>query len=335
LKKARELQPDIISLHNTHEGYFKTSLLKKLSKIAPIAWTLHDMWSFTGNAVHTFGDESWKQMKCGRDEKKIYPHIGLNTGQWLLKQKRKIYKKSNLHLITPSEWLTNLARQSPVFADKTVTTINHGLDMKFFSPKDKLICRKALGIDTDAKLIMFCSAGDLEVSPWKGGPLLIDILKKLNKNTDKPIHFLAVGPGGLSSVMNLDNLKIHPVGYVSSQTFMPMLYSASDLLIYPTRADSFSLVLMESIACGTPCITFNVGGCGDVIKEGISGLLVDPFDVDTFAAKTLELLADDTRLKILSQSALQFAHQQFDDKYIAGKHHELFNTLINQAGGTP
>ncbi|MCP5054297.1 MAG: glycosyltransferase, partial [bacterium] len=137
LKKARQLKPDIISLHNTHEGYFKTSLLKKLSKIAPIAWTLHDMWSFTANAAATFGDESWKQMKSGPGEKKIYPHIGIDTGRMLLKQKRRIYNKSHLHIITPSKWMTEQANQSPVFENKPITTIPHGLDLDLFSPRDR------------------------------------------------------------------------------------------------------------------------------------------------------------------------------------------------------
>jgi glycosyltransferase involved in cell wall biosynthesis len=330
LKKARELQPDIISLHNTHEGYFKTGLLKKLSKIAPIAWTLHDMWSFTGNAVHTFGDESWKQLRTGKGEKKSYPHIGIDTGRWLMKQKRRIYRKSDLHIITPSNWLSHLAAQSPVFENKTITTIHHGLDLDFFSPKDKTICRQALGIDLNAKLVLFSSAGDLDVSPWKGGPLMLDVLKALNKTTAQPLHFLAVGPGGLNAVKHLEKLLVHKIGYVSSQTFLPLLYSAADLFIYPTRADNSPLVLIESIACGTPAITFDIGGCSDIIKDNISGTLVKPFEISTFAQKTMQLLEDEARLKSLSSSTREFAQQKFDIADMAKNHQQLFNTLLNK-----
>ncbi len=328
LKKARELQPDIISLHNTHEGYFKTSLIKKLSRIAPIAWTLHDMWSFTANAVHTFGDESWLQLKSGPGESRIYPHIGLNTGAWLLRQKRRIYRKSRLHIITPSRWLSGLAGLSPVFAGKPITTIPHGLDLQFYAPKDKAACRNVLGIDPDAKVIVFSSADDMDISPWKGGSLLIDILTALNQHTTFPIQLLAIGKGELKAVAALKNLQLYRTGYVSSQVFMPILLSAADLFVYPTRADSFGLVLAETIACGTPAVTFAIGGCSDIIQDHISGVLVKPFDVDTFAKHTLRLLGNTRELNQLSCSARLFAEQTFGIETMAKTHYELFNAII-------
>lgn len=328
LEKSREINPDIISLHNTHEGYFKTALLKKLSKIAPIAWTLHDMWSFTGNAAHTFGDESWKQLKTGKGEKKIYPHIGIDTGRWLLRQKRRIYKKSNIHFITPSRWLYNQAGQSPVFENKPIHQIPHGINLELFKPKDKLCCRKVLDIDPEAKVIIFSSAGDLDICPWKGGTLLIDILKAVDRKAPFKIHLLVVGKGELKEVLHLKNLKVVRVGYVTSEKFMTLLLSAADLFINPTRADSFGLVLAESIACGTPAVTFDVGGCRDVIRDDVNGSLITPFDTETFADKTIEILSDKEKLERLSDSSLKFAEAHFSIRDIAKKHYELFTSII-------
>jgi glycosyltransferase involved in cell wall biosynthesis len=327
LKKARELKPDIISLHNTHEGYFKTALLKKLSKIAPIAWTLHDMWSFTANAVHTFDDESWKRLRPGKGEKRSYPHIGINTGRWLLKQKRRIYRKSDIHVITPSQWLGQLASQSPVFENKPVVTIPHGIDLEFFNPRDKTTCRKALGIDEDAKVLLFCSAGDIDISPWKGGPLLTDILTEINRKTNRKLVLIAIGKGEMKEARQLEHLELYRVGYVSSQSFMPLLYSAADLMIYPTRADTFPLVLVESVASGTPAITFDIGGCGDIIRSNTSGVLVPSFDIDSFAAQTLQLLDNPAQLAQLSASARNFAEEHLDIAGMAKKHYELFTNI--------
>jgi len=330
LKKAKEIRPDIISLHNTHEGYFKTAFLKKLSKIAPIAWTLHDMWSFTANAVHTFGDESWKQLKSGKGEKKIYPHIGIDTGRWLLRQKRRIYRKSDIHIITPSQWLFNLTGQSPVFENKKVYHILHGVDLDFFSKKDKISCRKILGITEDALVIIFTSAGDLEASPWKGGKLLVDIVKAIDSKTDREIHVLVMGKGELKELLHLKNIRLHKTGYVSSEKFVPILLSASDLFINPTRADNLSVALIESIACGVPAITFDVGGCGDIIKEDVSGCLIKPFDVIAFADKTIELLKNKKRLAELSKDARQFAEKHFGLADMTKKHYDLFTVIIRE-----
>jgi len=328
LKKARELKPDIISMHIIHGGYFKTSHLKKLSKIAPIVWTLHDMWSFTGNAAHTFGDESWKQLECSKEENKIYPHIGLNRGKQLLKRKRRVYKKSNLHIVVPSRWLYNLAKQSPVFENKPIHRIAHGVDLESFRPRDKASCREALGIPVNAKVSMFSSSDDLAVSPWKGGQLLVDILTAIDSRVDEPIETLVLGKGRLSGLEHLRHLNIRQMGYINNEELISLLLSAADLFIYPTKADSLGLVLVESTASGTPCITFAVGGCTDVIENGVGGFQIEPFDTEAFAAKTVELLNDREKREKLSIAARKFARDHFDLKDMAAAYHRLFQQVL-------
>jgi glycosyltransferase involved in cell wall biosynthesis len=327
LKKARELKPDIISLHIVHGGYFKTSHIKKLSKIAPIVWTLHDMWPFAGNAAHTFGDESWKQLKASKPETKIYPHIGINRGRQLLKRKRRIYKKSNLHVVVPSQWLYNLVKQSPVFENKSTHRIVHGLDLELFKPGDKASCRRALGIPGDAKVLMFSSSDDLAKSPWKGGQLLVDILTAIDSRVDSSIETLVLGKGQLTTLKHLKNLNLHQMGYINNEKLITILLSAADLFIYPTRADSLGLVLVESIACGTPCITFDLGGCTDVIQNGVSGYLIEPFDTEKFADKTIEVLNNKEKLESLSQTSRKFAEENFDITDMAKRYYQLFLSM--------
>ncbi|MGE5340254.1 MAG: glycosyltransferase [Candidatus Omnitrophota bacterium] len=326
LKKVNELKPDVISLHVTHGGYFKTSLIRDLSRLAPVVWTLHDMWPFTANAAHTFGDESWKQLKSGSHETAIYPHIGWNTGKWLLKRKKNIYKNANIRMIAPSQWMADQARQSPVFENKPIHRITHGLDLDFFKPLDKTSCKKALHLDANARVLMFSSADDLEHSPWKGGQLLIDILTAIDSKIQGKhrLEVLVLGKGRLSGLQHLKNLTLHPIGHFHSETLIRTLFCASDLFIYPTRADSLGLVLVESIACGTPCITFAIGGCTDVIQNGISGYLIEPFDTNLFADKAVELLNDPETRDALSRSARSYAETHFGLKTMAEKYHEIF-----------
>jgi glycosyltransferase involved in cell wall biosynthesis len=327
LKKARELKPDIISLHIVHGGYFKTSHIKKLSKIAPIVWTLHDMWPFVANAAHTFGDESWKQLKGSKQETRIYPHIGINRGKQLLKRKRRIYKKSNLHVVVPSQWLYSLAKQSPVFENKPIYRIVHGLDLELFKPNDKASCRRTLGIPGDAKVLMFSSSDDLSKSPWKGGQLLVDILTAIDSRVDRKIETLVLGKGHLSSLQHLKNLNLHQMDYINNEKLITILLSAADLFIYPSRADSLGLVLVESIACGTPCITFDLGGCTEVIQDDTSGYLIEPFDTKKFASKTIQVLNNKEKLESLSQTSRKFAEENFDIKDMARRYYDLCSSL--------
>jgi glycosyltransferase involved in cell wall biosynthesis len=335
MKKARAFKPDIISLHNIHGGYFRTPLLKKLSKIAPIVWTLHDMWAFTANAAHTFGDESWKHLKKGKGEKNIYPFIGIDTGNWLIKRKKKIYKKSDIHLVTPSHWLYDLAKEAPVFEGKEVFHIWHGIDLDTFKKKDKASCRRALGIAEDAKVFMFASADDLSKSRWKGGTLLTDILTAIDSKTNETIDILVLGRGQLEGLDHLKHLRIHQLGFLKSERFLPILFSAADMIIYPSRADSLGLVLVEGIACETPCITFRVGGCVDVVQDDVSGYLIEPFDIEAFAGKTLELLNDKEKLKEMSGKAREWAEKHFSLEDMGKKYYELFDSLLSGGGAGP
>jgi glycosyltransferase involved in cell wall biosynthesis len=332
IKKAREFKPDIISLHNIHGGYFRTPLLKRLSKVAPIVWTLHDMWAITANAAHTFGDESWKHLKSGKDEKNIYPFLGIDTGNWLIKQKKKIYRKSDLYFVTPSQWLFQLAKEAPVLAGKEdrVFLIPHGIDLELFKKRDKKSCRRALGIAEDAKVFMFSSADDISKSSWKGGKLLLDILAAIDAKTNETIDILVLGRGRMESLAHLKNLKVHHLGFINSEQFLPVLFSACDLVIYPSRADSLGLVLVEAIACETPCITFRVGGCVDVIRDDVNGHVVEPFDVETFADKTLALLANEEKLRNMSVNARQWAETHFSLAAMAKKYHGLFETIFKK-----
>lgn len=325
---VKKLAPDIIYLRNIHGGYFKTSLINKLSKLAPIVWTLSDMWSFTGHCAHSFGNMAWKQMESGCPDLNIYPTIGLDTGKWLLQRKKRIYRNSNITIVTPSKWLYNLVRQSPVFKTKKIIQIYNGFDLDIFTPKDKAACRVALNIPQKAKVLMFSSQNLAKRNPWKGGDDLINILNEINNMTNEKIHLLVTGNGDLYELYKFDNLIIHQFGYIKNDIFLAACYSASDLLLYPTRADNLPNVLIEAISCGTPCITFDVGGCGEIIQDGIDGFVIECFDVEQFSTKVIEMLNKPNKLQALSLNARKSAESKFTLGKMCRNYYNLFNKTV-------
>ncbi|MEI7810816.1 MAG: glycosyltransferase [Ignavibacteria bacterium] len=324
-QKVKELKPDIISLHNTLGGYFETPMIAELSKQAPIVWTMHDMWTFTGNSAHTFGDESWKEMKNSRSNAKSFPALGINTGSFLLRQKKRIYAASNVSFVAPSKWLYNLAIQSPVLEGREVRHIFNGLDLEIFSPMDKARAREELNIPREAKTLMF-SAEKLSKNIYKGGRDLIQILKLIGSMAKTEIHLLILGLGEIEEISELKNFRIHSAGYVQDEVKMRLCLSAADMLVFPTKADNLSNALVEAVSCGTPAITFDIGGCGEIIKDNISGRLIKPFDLNDFAEKTVRLLFDETRLQELSGSARAYAAENFSLKDMSRKYFELFSS---------
>jgi glycosyltransferase involved in cell wall biosynthesis len=322
LELVRELKPDVISLHNTHGGYFETSLLEKISVYAPVVWTLHDMWSFTGNSAHTFGDESWKEMRNTSALTKIYPAIGFNTGQWLLKRKKKIYQRSRLTIVCPSKWLFNLAEQSPVFQGKRVQHINNGVDLNVFRPHDKTTARARLGVPDADRVIMF-SAEHLNDSQWKGGNDLLEMLSAIDNMISFRSVLLVVGSGRLQGDQVFKNLRVHYTGFVHAEETLVDCYCSSDLFLYPTKADNLPNVLVEAIACGIPCATFDIGGCKEIIVDGYNGLVLEKGN----NVPLLRLLTDRHTLSKMSVNARQYAEEHFSIEKMGEQYYNLFESL--------
>ena len=328
LKFTRQYKPDIINLHNVQGGYFAVPLLLKISAIAPVVWTLHDMWSFTGNASHTFGNMSWKYLKNDPALAKIQPSIGINTGAWLLKQKKRIYHNTRLSIVTPSCWLKELAEQSPVFVGKNIFHIFNGVDTTVFYSGGKETARQKLGIPVNNKTIMFSSHFLNKNNPWKGGADLLDILGKINAATNEKINLLMTGEGSIQELDGFTKFNVFNKGYIKEEAGMRDCYTAADLFIYPTRADNLPNVLVESIACNTPCITFDIGGNKEIVQHDFNGILIQPFDHAAFAGKTLALLNNKDRLDGLSANCSFVTKKHFLLEEMVKNYFTLFKTLV-------
>ena len=329
LRYAKEIKPDVISLHNILGGYFKTSLLIELSEIAPIIWTIHDMWAMTGNAAHAFGDESFLEMKAFKGERKHYPSIGINNGNKLLQRKKEIYSKANFSVVCPSEWLAAYARRSPVFEGKQVSQIFNGVDLNTFCVKDKAALRKKYYISEDAKVIIF-SAENLKFSEFKGGKSLIRILESINSLSPFDIQLIVIGKGNLQNLTHLEHFNIIQTGYIQSEEKMADYLCLSDVLLYPTKADNLPNVLIESIACGTPAVTNDIGGCKEIIKDNFNGFIIDQNDDIAAAKKVIDLLSDQTLLSQFSSNARKYAVEHFDIKTMTDKYYHLFNDVLSK-----
>jgi glycosyltransferase involved in cell wall biosynthesis len=323
LKKAHEFNPDIISLHNTIGGYFRTKDLIKLSKIAPIVWTFHDMWPFTNNGAHTYGNNSWQDLESFSGENKIFPWTGINWGGWLLKQKQKIYSQSNITLITPSKWMYELAKKSPVFLNKKIFQVYHGIDTSVFKPLEKIKSKDKLGINKNDKVLLFVAE-----KTGKSGSKLEKILSSINTSTEFPITFIIIGEK-TGKEYYFQNLKIIEAGYISDEKRLAEYYSAADLFVYPTLAESFGLVLAEAISCGTPCITDNIGPISEIIVNNYNGVILEYSTPEEYSKHILDLLLDEKRLNEYSRNAIEFAQENFSIKLMAKEYSNIFNSVYS------
>ncbi len=274
LRGIRKIDPDIIHLHNLHGFSINLPLLFRYIKRndIPTVWTLHDCWAFTGKCPYftMVNCDKWKT-GCSRcPQLKGYPKALLDVSQMMWKLKRKWFTGvPNMTIVTPSQWLCDLAKQS-YLKDYDIKVINNGIDLETFRPTPSNFHEK-YGIDRTQHIALFVAFG------WearKGLDVVINLAEKLPES----YQIVVVGTDdNVDKELPSNILSIHRT---QNQRELAEIYTAADLFVNPTREENFPTVNMEALACGTPVITFKTGGSPEILDE-TCGIVV-PCD-DTLA----------------------------------------------------
>lgn len=269
------LKPDVVHLHWINEGFLKIEDLVKIK--APIVWSLHDNWAFTGGCHIKWDCDSYLKL-CGS-----CPHLGSNRlndlSKSLFEKKARIYKSlPNLTVIGLSKWITESARNSALFSSHRVVNLPNLIDPSDFFPIDKQLARRILNLPQDKKLILFGAMSALS-DVNKGFNELSAALKKI-RNDDCE---LVVFGSGKPEVPQDFKQATHYLGRLHDDISLRLVYSAADVMVVPSRQENLSNAIMESLACGTPVVAFDIGGNSDMITHGMNGYLAKPNDVNDLA----------------------------------------------------
>lgn len=262
VKWIKEYDPDIIHLHNLHGYYINIKILfdylKKANK--PVIWTLHDCWPFTGHCSYFdyIGCNKWQTLCRRCPQKKKYPaSLIFDNSEKNYKIKSKIFNGiSNLTIVTPSEWLAQLLKQS-FFKDYPVKVINNGIDLTVFKPTPSDFKEKNNLLDK--KIILGVA------SVWDARKGLNDFVE-LSKLLDDAYKIVLVGISETQK-RNLPT-NILTISRTNSISELAEIYSASYVLFNPTYEDNYPTVNLEAQACGTPVITYNSGGSAESVPDG-------------------------------------------------------------------
>ena len=287
-------KPDIIHLHNIHGYYLNYYILFSYLQKAniPIVWTLHDCWPFTGHCAFFdyIGCEKWKTQCCNCPQKKEYPSsyvLDYSHENYLLK-KESFSSVKNMVIVTPSEWMAGLVRES-FLSDKKTAVINNGIDTTIFSRKEKNDddVLKKYNIDSlSSKNIILGVA-----NTWSKRKGLLDFIELANRLPDEYKIVLVGIPKD-----QIDNLHANIIGLprTDSADDLAALYRTASVFANPTYDDNYPTTNIEALACGTPVVTYDIGGSAEPIpnKKGV----VAKGDVDgLLAAITGELYSVDVQ----------------------------------------
>ncbi len=284
LHKLNRIKPDIIHLHNLHNSYINVPLLFNFikRKRIKVIWTLHDCWGFTGKCPHFTLEkcQKWKN-GCGNCcQIDAYPAAKKDRTNTMWKLKKQCFTSvRDMTIVTPSQWLADLVKQSYLH-EFPVTVINNGIDLNIFKPIKSEFRSK---YNAENKYILLGVAFDW--SKRKG----LDVFINLSKRLDDRFQIVLVGTN--DEINKQLPEKIISICKTHSQRELAEIYTAADLFINPTREENYPTVNMESIACGTPVLTFKTGGSPEIVDEK-TGYVVEVDDIDELEKQIIRICTE-------------------------------------------
>lgn len=319
IRKLSAYNPDVVHMHIVNQCDTCMPLLIDYlnNNNIPVVWTMHDCRAFTGRCAYfdEIGCEKWKT-GCGNcPEKTLYSPTKIDASalQWRLR-KNLLNKIKNLTIVTPSQWLANLVKQS-FLNEKSLIVINNGIDTSEFSlPVD----RNIIALENIKEKIVLGVASVWEQR--KGLDSMIWLSQHL------PEGYQLVLVGGMSA----DQQSRVPANIISlprtnSKEELIAIYQRADVFVNPTLADNFPTVNIEALGAGLPVITFKTGGSAECLDE-TCGIAVEKGNNESLLKAVLEVCSNPdryTKEKCIKRSQ-SFSLMQFD-KYI-----ELYHKLVER-----
>lgn len=320
--RINQLNPDVVNLHWICGGFIPIESLAKVK--APLVWTLHDMWAFTGGCHYAGYCEGYLK-NCGNCPQ-LQSYQSWDLSRWIWQRKAQAWNSLNLTVVTPSRWLADCAKKSSLFQNYRVEVIPNGLDTNIYKPIDKQFARIILDLPQDKKLILF-GAMSATSDKRKGFQFLIPTLEKLALEKEKNNFELVVF--GASKPAEDPNFpfKTNYLGRLNDDISLALVYSAVDIFIAPSLEDNLPNTVMESLACGTPCVTFDIGGMGDMIEHKENGYLANSFDTNDLA-HGISFILNHQDYEILSRKARKTVEEKFTLQLQAQKYLEVYQEAM-------
>ncbi len=320
-------EADIVHLQLIHASQFFSLLsLPSMGCQKKLVLTLHDPWMLTGHCVHPMECERWK-IGCGScpDLQRPFPiHNDTTAFSWRLR--KWIMARTNIHLVTASDWMDQMVANSPILSHLPRSIIPLGLDTEIFRPRDKNLCRAELGIPLDSFVIAFRG---IPFSPFKGTEYIERALVGLS--TDKPVYLILFDSKGLMPNL-VERYPALELGWLNDSKKIAQALNAADLFLMPSLAEAFGMMAVESMACGTPVIVFEGTALPSVIKAPRGGIAVASKDADALRSAIETLMNDPVCYNELIRNGLEIVRQEYTiEKYIS-RHLDLYSErLVTQS----
>ena len=320
-------QADVLHLHWVNFGFLSLRSFHQLIDLGkPIVWTLHDMWAFTGGCHYSRGCDHF-QTYCRQCPYLKRPGER-DLSYRIFEQKRKLFDRGGIHLVSPSHWLRDETKQSALLGDFPHTVIPNPIDLDTFRPIDRTVANARLELPSNGSLrLLFGSASVTD--PRKGFRYFAEALNRLHEQQPTAEIEVLVFGKGRSYLFNEQPYPVRHLGLLSSEDDIVAAYNAADAMVVPSLEDNLPNTIVESLACGTPVVGFQTGGIPEMIDHEQNGYLAAARSADELA-DGLTFIVNHPNQAELRQHARQAAETRYAADVVAGQYVELYSRLVNE-----
>jgi glycosyltransferase involved in cell wall biosynthesis len=289
-----KLLPCVVNVHNLHGGTdwgWTAGLVDVCARMAPVVWTLHDMWSFTGRCAYAYDCDKFCH---GCDAMCPTPHEAPRVAPERIAaawQERRLLlaRHPQIVAVTPSSWLAAEAERGS-WAGHRIDVIPYGVPSDVFVPIPRDEARRRLGVANDGPVLLL-AAHDL-TERRKGAEILPQLWRAIRH---RPLTVLTMGHGRLAIAD--PHMHVHALGWIDDERTLALAYNAADVLVHPAPVDNLPNTLLEAFACGTPAIGLPIGGVREQIRAGVSGWLATDASAEALGRAVDEAIASGTDLR--------------------------------------
>ncbi|KGE03818.1 glycosyltransferase family 4 protein [Pseudohaliea rubra] len=320
VKRLNASDADIVHLHWVQGEMLSIADIGRIEK--PIVWTLHDMWAFCG-AEHYTDDHRYRD-GYHRDNRPAH-EARSDLNRWTWRRKRKHWQRP-MHIVTPSQWLADCARDSALMRDWPVSVVANPIDTERWQPLPQGLARELLGLPAEVPLLLFGAMGGGR-DPRKGFDLLLQALEQLRDNPRaQGLELIIFGQRAPQSPPSL-GFPIHYTGHLHDDLSLRALYCAADAMVIPSRQDNLPNTGVEAHACATPVVAFNTGGLPDIVEHEQTGYLAQPFDTGDLARGIVWVIGQRGEVQLRNQ-ARAGAVERFSYDVVARGYLDVYSAVI-------
>ncbi|MBR0654500.1 glycosyltransferase [Plastoroseomonas arctica] len=265
---------DIIHAHFLPGIATPNALRELLALGKPVVWTQHDQWGFTGGCHYSDGCRGFETLctQCPQLRRDPWGLAAL-----LQAEKSACFAEGLLHLVSPSAWMDAALRASSVFRGAPSSVIRNPIDLGLFRPlgdEQRHGLRARMGIGAGDVVVIAGAISQAEIR--KGFDLLLDGLRGHPANTAPGAapRLWLLSFGHNPREIDLPGIESLALGPIEDDAALAAILGLGDLLILPSREDNYPNIMVEALACGTPVAGFARGGLAELVRDGVSGLLM-------------------------------------------------------------